>query len=115
MSQKSLQFGLIAFVLALVLTSVTLAQVSNGVILGTVRDSSGGVVPGVDVVVTDVATGAEHRAITGSQGNYRVVNLSPGGYSVRAELPGFQAKLIEGIILQVAQRARIDVVLEVGE
>ena len=115
MSQKFVQFDLILLVLALVLTSVTMAQVSNGVILGTVRDASGGVVPGVDVMVTDVATGVERRAITGSEGNYRVVNLSPGEYSVRAEMPGFQAQLIEGIILQVAQRARIDVALAVGE
>ena len=115
MSNKSVKFGLISLVLALVLTSVTLAQVSNGVVLGTVRDASGGVVPGVDVVVTDVATGAEHRAITGSHGNYRVVNLSPGEYSVRAEMPGFQTQLVEGIVLQVAQRARIDVTLAVGE
>ena len=115
MSQKCVQSSLTVLVLAVVLTSVPLAQVSHGVILGTVRDATGGVVPGVDVVVMDVGTGAEHQAVTGSQGNYRVVNLSPGEYSVRAEMPGFQTQLIEGIVLQVAQRARIDVSLQLGE
>ena len=112
---RSLWVLAVAFAFGLALNTVSLAQVSKGVILGTVSDQTGAVMPGAEVEVTAVGTGVARVMVTGEDGNYRIVNLDPGEYSVRAMLPGFKPKTVQGIILQVDQRARIDVELEVGE
>ena len=54
------------------------AQTNTGQISGTVRDSSGGVLPGVTVTVTNVGTGIEWTEVTGPAGTYTVTNLPVG-------------------------------------
>ncbi len=112
---RSIRVLATVFAFGLALNTISLAQVSKGVILGTVSDQTGAVMPGAEVEVTAVGTGVARIMVTGEDGNYRIVNLDPGEYSVRAILPGFKPKTVQGIILQVDQRARIDVELEVGE
>ncbi|MGH9340968.1 MAG: TonB-dependent receptor [Acidobacteriota bacterium] len=92
-----------------------LAQVETANITGTVRDSTGAVIPGVDITVTHVQTNQEARAVTGEAGRYVSPPLRPGDYTVAAELPGFKRIVRSGIRLQVQQTAVIDFVLEVGE
>ena len=115
MSQKCVEFTLIALLLALVLTSVTLAQITTGSIVGIVTDQTGARLPSVDVVVTNVLTGSEYSIVTDAAGGYRVGSLGPGEYAVQASLPGFKLQRVEGIVLQVNQIARIEIELAVGE
>ena len=115
MSQKCVEFSLISLLLALVLTSVTLAQVTTGTIVGIVTDQTGARLPGVDVLVTNVRTGSEYGIPTDNEGSYRVGSLQPGEYTVQASLPGFKLQTVEGIVLQVNQVARIEIELAVGE
>ena len=115
MSQKCVEFSLIALVLALVLTSVTLAQITTGTIVGTVTDQTGARLPGVDILVTNVRTGSKYGIPTDNEGSYRVGSLQPGEYTVQASLPGFKLQTVEGIVLQVNQIARIEIALAVGE
>ena len=66
------------------------SQAANGTIEGTVSDSSGGVLPGVTVTITNVDTGAERVVVTNDKGLYRAPLLPLGTYKVVAELQGFK-------------------------
>jgi outer membrane receptor protein involved in Fe transport len=106
--------------LTLVLCSWTLcassarAQSVDTGILGTVADSSGAVVPGSEVTVTNVATGVVQTAITGPNGMFDVRYLLPGDYVVQASLSGFRAERTT-VSLRVGQLARLNFVLQVGQ
>jgi hypothetical protein len=80
----------ILFVFLLSLSSSALrAQTATGSILGTIKDSSGSVVPGVTVTVTSRGTGATRTATTSEAGTYSVVALLPGNYLLTYEATGF--------------------------
>ena len=102
--------------LSLSLTAPALAQsqAANGAIEGTVSDSSGGVLPGVTVTITNLDTGAERAVVTNDKGLYRAPLLTLGTYKVVAELQGF--KKFEGtdIKLSVGQTAVVNATLSVG-
>ena len=106
-----------ACLLALAGLSVALglAQLPTATILGTVRDSTGAVVPGVTVTVRNTGTGATRTATTGANGAYRLVALPVGAYEVRAEQPGFQAEVRSGLTLAVDQEAVVNFALQVGQ
>lgn len=88
---------------------------STASISGVVRDSAGGVVPGVSVVVKDAATGATYEAVTGADGRYQVTTLSAGTYTVTASLVGFKTAEATEIRLAPGQPVTIPLSLEVGE
>ncbi|HTG99764.1 MAG TPA: TonB-dependent receptor, partial [Vicinamibacterales bacterium] len=96
-----------------VLTIPIAAQVTTGSILGTVTDP-GGVVPGANVTITEVNRGTSDTFVTDSAGGYTAPFLTPGTYRVEVNVSGFKKWVRDGIILQVNQRARIDVSLEIG-
>jgi carboxypeptidase family protein len=89
--------------------TVAIAQIS-----GIVSDESGGALPGVEVQVTQTATGATRFAITGERGEYVLANLPIGPYKLEAKLQGFNAYERSGITLTVGANAVINVVLQVG-
>lgn len=90
------------------------SQAINGTIEGTVRDNSGGVLPGVTVTLTNTDTGAVRSVVTNDNGRYRAPLLPLGTYRVAAELEGFKKFEQSGIGLSAGQAAVIDVVLGVG-
>ncbi len=90
------------------------AQVTTADLVGTVRDGSGSIVPGVTVTVTNEATGVTRVTITSDSGTYSFTALQPGLYRLAAELAGFRKMERTGVELQVNQRAQIDVELAVG-
>jgi hypothetical protein len=85
-----------------------------GQITGQVTDSSGAVLAGASVTVTNTQTNAVRDAVTNSSGSYVFPNLLPGVYSVKVDLQGFQSKVANNVELQVQQTARIDFSLELG-
>jgi hypothetical protein len=85
-----------------------------GEITGVVTDSSGGIIAGATVTVTNPQTNFTRAVTTNTAGNYNFPALQPGVYNVRAELQGFQAEVRSGVELQVQQTARIDFQLRVG-
>ena len=87
----------------------------KGVILGVVQDQTGGFMPGVEVTITDLGQGLARTVVSGDTGNYRLGNLNPGEYEIRASLSGFETAVLSGIVLQAAQVARIPITLNVGE
>ena len=89
------------------------AQVTTGTIVGAVRDANG-VVPGAAVTIREVNKGTADAYVTDENGTYTAPFLTPGTYTVEVNVQGFRRWRREGVILQVNQRARVDVVLEVG-
>jgi Carboxypeptidase regulatory-like domain/TonB-dependent Receptor Plug Domain len=89
------------------------AQVSTGTIVGTISDASG-VVPGATVVVREVNKNTSATVVTDSAGVYTAPFLVPGTYAVEVNVQGFKKWMRDDIILQVNQRARVDIQLEVG-
>ena len=81
--------SVVALVLGLATCGQVSAQVDTGSISGTVRDSSGGMVPGANVTATNVATAAERSAKTGDVGQYTLQGLPPGNYKLRIASPNF--------------------------
>lgn len=91
-------------------------QSGRSSILGTVTDASGAAVPNIAITVTNTGTGLRRQTVTNEQGNYEVTALDVGVYQVLAEpAAGFRRAVVEGIQLQVDQRARVDIRLELGE
>jgi hypothetical protein len=102
--------------LSLSLTAPAFAQSqgANGAIEGTISDSSGGVLPGVTVTVTNVDTGAERSVVTNEKGIYRAPLLPLGKYRVVAELQGFKKFEQKDTQLSVGQTAVVNATLSVG-
>ena len=90
------------------------AQRGRGVIRGVVTDSSGGVVPGATVTVTNTQTNVTLNTLTNNSGDYFVPNLVIGTYTVSAEKPGFKKFERGGITLTVDQELAIDISLQTG-
>src|SRR6476660_8905512 len=66
-------------------------RTTTGTVIGKIVDSSGAVLPGVTVTLTSPEALGQFTGVTDGQGAYRVTNLPPATYDVRAELSGFQA------------------------
>jgi hypothetical protein len=91
-----------------------LAQEFRGSITGQVTDTSGAVVPGAQVTVTNVATNTSTSTITDEKGGYTVLYLAPGQYSLSVEITGFKKLVRQGIEVRVGDKLTLDLVLEVG-
>jgi len=102
------------FVLLVLSVAVTRAQDTTGTILGTVVDSSGGVLPGVTVTVKNTDTSQSRAVVTDDAGRYRVPLLAPGHYEVTAQISGFQTMVRSGITVTVGQQAVVDARMSLG-
>jgi len=91
------------------------AQTNLGRIVGTVRDDTGGVIPGVSVVVVNEGTSWTRAFLTNETGGYEIANLIAGNYAVSAEMAGFKRFVRPGVVLDAGRTLRIDVQMEVGE
>jgi hypothetical protein len=90
------------------------AQTNSGRISGTVIDSSGAVVAGASVVITNQGTALKWKSVTNSSGFYVVTSLPVGGYSVQVEGAGFRKAQKTGLDLADAARLTADFKLELG-
>lgn len=91
------------------------AQAVTGSIAGSVTDPSGAAVAGAAISVTNTATGESRKLQSGAEGEFTAPSLPPGTYRVAAELQGFKRAAASGIQLGVAQRVRVDLVLQMGD
>ena len=103
-----------AMALTLMVASAARGQVS-GAVSGTATDSSGAVLPGVNVTLRNLETGAVRAAVSDGTGRYSVLSLPVGRYEIRAQKDGFRTELRTGITLDVGQEATVDLVLQLGE
>jgi hypothetical protein len=111
------QQGLFAFVVMSVIffgVPSLHGQATSGTILGTVTDSSGAVVPGAEVAITNVLTNLRRVVPTNDAGDYQANALVPGDYALLIKAKGFEGYLRSNISLQARATLRVDAKLVVG-
>jgi len=110
---KGLFFALFVFLL-LTTCRLGFSQTITADILGTVTDSTGAVVPGAKITLTAVDTSIKLEATSNASGDYLFAQMKPGHYSLVVSKEGFQTYTLTDITLQVGQRPRVDVALQIG-
>ncbi len=112
-SNKAIQaFSLVLGVLLLCLPAFP--QLNLGSIAGTVTDTSGAVIAGAKVTVTDTERGVSRTLTTDTSGAYSAPSLTPGSYAVKAEFKGFQTLNRTGVAVGVGQAVRVDLAMQPG-
>src|SRR5690349_954479 len=84
------------------------AQLTRGVISGTIQDPAGAVTPGVDVTITNVATNIQTKTTSNNVGVYRFIAVEPGTYSILFAKSGFETRRIAGVIVTATQEVTVD-------
>jgi hypothetical protein len=106
---------LLALVCLLVAGVASAAAQTTATIAGTVRDVSGGVLPGVTITLTSAATSLVRTTVTGPEGGYALPGLPPGPYELKAELAGFKPHVRPDLDLNVAQTIVLNITLQLGQ
>ncbi len=115
-NRRSAYLGLAAVLLSLVLTAANLfAQSSQGTITGTVSDAQGGRVANATIAALQLGTNQKFNAVSSSDGVYAISSLPIGEYEVTVSAPGFSTAKRSNVVVEVGQRLRLDVSLQVGE
>jgi hypothetical protein len=111
-SVRSLAFLL--FALGVCSSPSAWAQVATAALNGTVTDATGAVVPEATVTLKNTATNVVHTTVTNTSGNYVLVNILPGRYTLTVGKPGFQTATQPEFDLDVNQTTTLDFSLKVG-
>ena len=109
------RFLVTASVLALALPVSMNAQAVYGSIVGTVTDSSGGVLPGAKLTITDLGRDVNVNTTSNESGNFNQRFLIAGRYRVRVEAAGFKAYVQDNISVSVDAESHVDIAMQVGE
>ncbi len=96
-------------------SKLCLAQLDRGSISGVVTDSSGSVIAGARITVTNTTMGTQNSTVTTGAGAYTVPQLAAGDYSITVVATGFNRLIRNGITVSVGQTATIDLQLAVGQ
>jgi hypothetical protein len=96
------------------LSAVCFGQLDRGTLTGVVSDSSGAVIPGARVTITNAATGVSTAAVTTAAGQFTVPNLPSGFYNLTFEAQGFKKLVVRAVELGATEVRRVDAVLELG-
>lgn len=94
---------------------ILVAQSTYGTILGTVKDSSGALVPDASATITDIDENTAHTVKTNAAGEYEQPNLLPGHYSVTISAAGFETFTAKDLQLAARQILRADAALQIGQ
>jgi len=105
---------MIAVVLALSCAASVSAQDFRGGITGRITDASGGRMPGVTVTATNAATNVASTTTTNGEGDYAILFLNPGTYSIAAELSGFKKAVRQNLEVRVGEKLGVDLTMAVG-
>ena len=95
--------------------SLAVAQSFTGTITGSIKDSSGAVIPHATVTITNQQTDRQETVMTDLEGRYTSLPVPPGEYRVEASLQGFRRAARSNVVVQVNSTAIIDFTLEVGD
>src|SRR5881296_3578781 len=109
---KTASFAGFAFV---VLCGVAFGQSTTQSVQGLVTDTSGAIVPGATVTLTNVGTGVSRSVTTNESGNYSFPLIQVGNYDLKVEMTGFKTETVKSIRVETAAQVREDVKLQVGQ
>lgn len=111
---RSVATGLVLVALCLISLNMRAQTAGEGTIAGTVKDSTGAVVPGATVTATNVATNVTVVRTTTSAGVYTIAPVLPGTYSVQVEAKGFKTLKQDNLVVNALGTANLDPVLSIG-
>src|ERR1035437_3331581 len=101
-------------VAVLVFTGAGYAQLTSATLVGSVRDQGDAIIVGATVTVRNLATNQTRSDVTTGDGLYRISDLPPAAYEVRAERTGFKTTVTSNVTLHVGETSRVDLTLSVG-
>src|SRR5262249_55074606 len=104
---------IVGALLAVISPGLAFGQGFQGGLRGAVKDS-GGVVPGVDVTMTNESTNIARSTTTNDRGEYVFTNVDPGTYKLKAALQGYKTYEQGGLRIGTQQFLTLDVTMEVG-
>src|ERR1700687_3927991 len=107
--------ALLGILVLLAFAPAASAQFETASVVGTIRDTSGAVVPDAKVTLTNTATGVVVARTTAGDGSYEFVTVKGGIYLVTAEKAGFSLALVDNVQVQVGARLRVDMQLAAGQ
>lgn len=105
----------LVMLLLLCLATPAFAQFETATVVGTVRDSSGAVVPDAKVTLTNTQTGVSAERMSDTNGNFEFFTVRIGTYLVSAEKTGFSIALTDNVQVTVGARQRVDLTMAVGQ
>ena len=94
--------------------TILYAQSASGRIVGRIADPSGAVLSGVKITLTNEATGIMRDAQTNDSGDYSLVEVTPGTYTVEFELKGFKKNVQKSVIVDINQVVTLNSTLQIG-
>ena len=101
---------LLTFFLAMIASVSLMAQVTSSSISGKVTDYNQGVLPGATVIATHTPSGAQYYSVADANGNYRLLNIRPGGpYKIEYRMVGFQTVVQEGVTATLGETKILNV------
>ena len=104
-----------AFWLALLCAAPLAAQtVTTGNIAGTVTDAQGGVLPGATILATHTDTGTNYETVTGADGQYNILNVRVGAYTIAVNMTGFKEQKQERVIVELGAERTADFKLQLA-
>jgi hypothetical protein len=90
------------------------AQILYGSVVGVVKDSQGGIVPGAAVIITNKDTNLVRETVTNNEGAFSLINVIAGPYDVKVTLSGFREAVRTNVPVTIGAISRIDMTLEIG-
>jgi hypothetical protein len=116
-SQISLRRSSLALLAIVVSSSIpgVAQKADDAIIVGTIFDASRAIVSGATVRLTHLATNALTEVRTGARGDYRTPSLKIGEYVISVEADGFKQSNQRGVVLEIGDVRKVDVVLEIGQ
>ena len=112
---KRIVFTLIAVVLLATPAWARGGQFETGTVVGTIKDSTGAVVPGAKVTLTNTQTGVTSEKASDANGLFEFFTVRPGAYVLTGEKAGFSIALVDNIQVTVGARQRVDLNMAVGQ
>ncbi len=110
-----MRHALLVVMMVLAMAPPAWAQFETATVVGTARDSTGAVVPGAKVTLTNTQTGVAAERTSDANGNYEFFTVRIGSYIITAEKPGFSIALVDNIQVTVGARQRVDLNMAVGQ
>ena len=104
----------LAIVMVLLFTGVAVAQTGAGSLIGHVSDASGAVLPGITITASSEQMIGQRQVFSDENGNFRIITLPPGTYTLIAELPGFATYRREAILVRAGTNLTVNIEMQVG-
>ena len=101
---------LLTFFVAMIASISLMAQVTTSSISGKITDNNKGTLPGATVIATHTPSGSQYYAVADANGNYRLLNIRPGGpYTIEYRMVGFQTVKQEGVVANLGETKILNV------